>query len=56
MRETFLPMLINELVEYPDPDKDKALSEEILLIPASVINISVQAEQLRQSGRVPSEQ
>ena len=30
LRETFLPMLLNEPLEYPEPDEDNALRDALL--------------------------
>jgi hypothetical protein len=30
LRERFLPMLVNEPAEYPEPDKDKASNQALL--------------------------
>jgi len=36
LRDTFLPMLVNESAEYPEPDEDEALNEALLHEPESL--------------------
>jgi len=39
LRDTFLPMLVNESAEYPKPDEDEASNEALLHEPESLKSI-----------------